>query len=203
MKVSIITACLNSAHTIEDTIKSVLEQDHKDIEYIVIDGGSADGTLDILKKYQSQIQKCISEPDRGIYDALNKGLKFATAEIVGFLHADDFYATKDVIKKIVNVFNNNKVDCLWGDLLYVNKENPKATIRYWKSSHYKDNLFKSHVTSKNGHDGLGLPIVMDIVTHLDGILRVESTAGRGTCFHIELPAGKVSAVSTRKAAPKP
>ena len=143
MIVSIITVCFNSADTIEDTIKSVLSQDYKDIEYIVVDGGSRDATLEILTKYRSRISKYISEPDNGVYDAMNKGLKLATGEVVGFLHGDDFYATKEVIEKVVRVFKQNKIDCLWGDLVYVNKENTEKIIRYWKSGRYRKNLFKS------------------------------------------------------------
>jgi glycosyltransferase len=143
MKTSIITVCFNSVETIEDTIRSVLGQDYKNIEYVIIDGGSTDGTLDILTKYQGQISKCISEPDNGIYDAMNKGINLATGEVIGFLHADDFYATKETIKKVARVFEQNKVDCLWGDLVYVSKENTEKIIRYWKSGGYRKNLFKN------------------------------------------------------------
>ena len=142
MKISIITVCLNNAKTIEDAIKSVLAQSYDDIEYIIIDGGSADETLSIIKKYENEITRYISEPDKGVYDALNKGLKLATGEVVGFLHADDFYATTETIEKIARVFERNKVDCLWGDLVYVGKENTEKIIRYWKSGKYKKNLFK-------------------------------------------------------------
>ena len=142
MKISIVTACLNSAKTIEDTIKSVLGQSYDDIEYIIVDGFSKDGTLDILKKYHGQINKYISEPDKGVYEALNKGINMATGKVVGFLHADDFYATRGAIEKVARVFEHNKVDCLWGDLVYVSKDNTEKIIRYWKSNKYRKNLFK-------------------------------------------------------------
>jgi len=143
MKVSIITVCFNSAATIEDAIKSILMQDYKDIEYIVIDGGSTDGTLEILAKYQSQIAKCISEPDNGIYDAMNKGIKLATGDIVGILNSDDFYPDKDIIKTVVGVFDNNDdIDCCYGDLEYVAKDNPAKTVRKWGSRSYQEGLFE-------------------------------------------------------------
>ncbi len=142
MKISIITVCLNSDETIEDAIKSILAQSYDDIEYIIVDGGSSDETLSIIKKYENEITRYISEPDKGVYDALNKGLKLATGEVVGFLHADDFYATTETIKNVARVFGHNKVDCLWGDLVYVGKENTEKIIRYWKSGKYKKNLFK-------------------------------------------------------------
>ena len=142
MKISIITVCLNSDETIEDAIKSILAQSYDDIEYIIVDGGSSDETLSIIKKYENEITRYISEPDKGVYDALNKGLKLATGEVVGFLHADDFYATTETIKNVARVFEHNKVDCLWGDLVYVGKENTEKIIRYWKSGKYKKNLFK-------------------------------------------------------------
>jgi len=142
MKISIITVCLNSDETIEDAIKSILAQSYDDIEYIIVDGGSSDETLSIIKKYENEITRYISEPDKGVYDALNKGLKLATGEVVGFLHADDFYATTETIKNVAKAFEHNNVDCLWGDLVYVGKENTEKIIRYWKSGKYKKNLFK-------------------------------------------------------------
>lgn len=142
MKVSIITVCFNSARTIQDTIRSILSQDHKDIEYIVVDGGSMDGTLDILKKYRDRIHKYISEPDDGIYHAMNKGIKLSTGNIVGFLNSGDIYASENVIGKIVESIQANNVDCCYGDLEYVSKDNPAKTVRKWKSRPYKDGLFE-------------------------------------------------------------
>ena len=97
MKVSIVTVCYNSAATIEHTIQSVLSQSHDNIEYIVVDGGSTDDTLNIIDKYKNKLSKVISEPDHGIYDAMNKGIKNATGEIVGILNSDDFYETNESI----------------------------------------------------------------------------------------------------------
>ncbi|MHC4570583.1 MAG: glycosyltransferase family 2 protein [Planctomycetota bacterium] len=142
MKVSIITVCFDSAKTIEDAIRSVLSQDYKDIEYIVIDGGSTDTTLDILTKYRGRINNCISEPDHGIYHAMNKGLQLATGDIVGFLNADDFYANEKVIGRIVGAIRANNADCCYGDLEYVATDNPGKVIRRWKSKSYQNGLFK-------------------------------------------------------------
>ena len=142
MKVSIVTACLNSDETVEGTVKSVLSQDYKNIEYIIVDGGSTDGTLDILKKYRDRIHKYISEPDNGVYDAMNKGIKLATGDVVGFLNSDDFYADNYVIEKIANVMQSSDVDCCYGNLEYVANNNTYKTVRRWKSQPYQSGLFK-------------------------------------------------------------
>lgn len=105
MKVSIITVCYNSQATIENTIKSVISQTHSDIEYIIVDGKSGDNTLEIVNKYQDKIAKVISEPDQGIYDAMNKGIKVATGDIVGILNSDDYYVDSEVVSHIVKAFD--------------------------------------------------------------------------------------------------
>jgi len=142
MKVSIVTVCLNSAGTIENTINSVLSQSYKDIEYIVIDGSSTDGTLNIINRYKKNIAQVKSEPDDGIYDAMNKGTNLATGDIVGFLSTGDFYVDNDVIEKIAGVMQNNDVDCCYGDLEYITPDNPCKTVRKWKSQPYQSGLFK-------------------------------------------------------------
>ncbi len=136
MRVSIITVCYNSAATIEDTITSVLSQDYKNIEYIVIDGGSSDATLDIINKYREQISIVISEPDKGIYDAMNKGIKNATGDIVGILNSDDFYETQDVITEVVDNFDVG-TDMVFGDLIFVKPENIKKITRFYSLPHFK------------------------------------------------------------------
>lgn len=143
MKVSIITACYNSADTIEKAIQSVLNQTYSNIEYIIVDGASTDSTLDILKKYSS-ISKIISEKDKGIYDALNKGIKNATGDIVGVVHSDDFLADTTIIQSIVNCFRvDPKTDAVYGDLHYVAKENTNQVIRNWVSGEYNPiNFYK-------------------------------------------------------------
>lgn len=141
LKVSVITACYNSAETINHTIKSILMQDHKHLEYIVVDGKSRDNTLEIVNRYGTLVAKCISEKDKGIYDAFNKGLTLATGEIVGFLNSDDFYPTPDVISKVVAAFTDPTVDACYSDLCYVNKFETDKIVRYWRSSDYKPGLF--------------------------------------------------------------
>jgi glycosyltransferase len=142
MKVSIITASLNNHDTIEDSIRSVINQKYENVEYIVVDGGSSDGTLEIVKKYQDRVTKWVSEPDKGIYYALNKGLKMATGDIIGFLHADDVYAHSMVIDLVVSRIMNCDTESCYGDLLYVHRKNIGKTIRHWKSRPYREGLFK-------------------------------------------------------------
>ena len=164
MKVSIITVCFNSAETIEDTIKSVLSQDYKEIEYIVVDGGSTDGTLEIINRYRNNMSNVISEPDNGIYDAMNKGVKLATGEVVGFLNAGDFYANSNVIRTVVEALKASEADCCYGDIEYVAKNSPDRVVRNWKSCPFQNGLFekgwhpphptffaKRHVFDKYGH----------------------------------------------------
>ena len=142
MLVSIITSVLNGGATIEDTIRSVLRQNYKNIEYIIVDGGSTDGTLAILARYQGKISKCISEPDKGIYDAMNKGIKLATGDVIGFLNSDDFYAGERVIQQIAEAIQAGNADCCYGDLEYVAGNNLNKTIRKWKSQPYEEGLFE-------------------------------------------------------------
>ncbi len=137
LKFSIITASYNRKEFIESCIGSVLGQAFPDIEYIIVDGGSTDGTLDIIKKYEDRISKWVSEPDNGIYDALNKGIRMATGDVIGFLHADDLYATDTVLKTVAECFERQNVDSCYGDLLYVDKNDTNKTIRYWKSSTFR------------------------------------------------------------------
>ncbi len=141
LKVTIITACLNNADTLESTMQSVFEQDYKNIEYIVIDGASDDGTQALLEKYKHKINILISEKDEGIYQALNKGLSKATGDVIGFLHADDFYANPSSVSKIVAVFEKENADCVYSDLQYVDRINPDKIFRNWKSTPYKEGLF--------------------------------------------------------------
>jgi glycosyltransferase involved in cell wall biosynthesis len=143
MKVSVVTVVYNAAETIEDTIKSVIAQDYENIEHIVIDGGSTDDTMDVVNRYREHLAVVVSEPDDGIYDAMNKGIDIATGDIVGTLNADDWYADNGVIRKVVIAFNeDNKLDAVYGDIIFVTREKPYRHIRYWKSRPYKDGLFK-------------------------------------------------------------
>lgn len=142
MKVSIITVTYNSEAHLEQTIKSVIEQTYKDIEYIIIDGDSTDNTKKIIGKYQPNITRFISEKDSGIYDALNKGLEMASGDIIGILHSDDFYEHERVIEHVVASFKQNKADALYANLYYVDAGNTKKIIRKWKSGIYQPNSFK-------------------------------------------------------------
>lgn len=134
MKISIITAVYNNELQIASAIDSVLSQTYKDIEYIVIDGSSTDGTLGVLDKYRPHIAQLVSEPDKGIYDALNKGIKLATGDVIGFMHSDDIFASDEVIAQVAMQFADASVDTVYGDLQYVRKDDPSKVIRYWKSS---------------------------------------------------------------------
>ena len=143
MKISVITAVYNNESTIEDALISVLSQTHDDIEYIVIDGKSTDETLNIIKKYEDKIDTLVSESDSGIYDALNKGIKNATGDVVCFLHSDDIYEDAHVLTKVNTLFEKENVDSVYGDLVYVNKENINKVVRYWKSGEYSNSKLKN------------------------------------------------------------
>ena len=133
MKVSIITATYNSAATIADTVRSLENQTHKDIEYIIIDGDSKDDTLDIIRENCTRVATLVSEPDKGIYDALNKGITLSTGDIVGFLHSDDMLAYPDAIKDLVATISEANADCVYADLDYVDKLDSRRVIRHWHS----------------------------------------------------------------------
>ncbi|MEK7199586.1 MAG: glycosyltransferase family 2 protein [Bacteroidota bacterium] len=141
MTVSIITATFNSSSTIADCIKSVASQTYPHIEHIIIDGGSTDGALDIIKKYSDRIAYWISEPDKGIYDAMNKGIKLASGDIVGILNSDDFYANNDVISSVVKEFEAKNVDSVFADLVFITREEPQKIVRYYNSSHFNPKRF--------------------------------------------------------------
>lgn len=135
LKISIVTVCYNSARTIRDAIDSVLSQSYRDIEHIVVDGASTDGTVDIIREYGDRIAKVVSEPDRGIYDAMNKGIGLATGDIVGILNSDDVFATNDAVKKIVDAFDDS-TDGLYADLVYVKRSNLDEVTRVYKSDSF-------------------------------------------------------------------
>ena len=175
MRVSLITVSYNSAKTIADTLKSVQSQTYKDIEYIVVDGKSSDGTIEIVKQFviakqgtmqgrsegasqdlpedlsknlinvasQGVVTKFLCERDKGIYDAMNKGLAMATGEVIGVLNSDDFYCSNDVIEEVVRVFEQNNTDCVYGDLNYVDPSDTSKIVRKWRSGSFrKENFLK-------------------------------------------------------------
>ena len=142
MKVSIITVTFNSISVINDCLDSISSQEYDNIQHIVIDGASTDGTLSILEYKNSQINILISKPDNGIYDAMNKGIKIATGDIIGFLNSDDFYPNNKVISKVVKEFEKDSfLDACYSDLIYVDQFNTSKTIRYVKSSKFQEGLF--------------------------------------------------------------
>lgn len=136
MKISVVTATRNCAVTVGQTLESVLSQTHPEVEAIVIDGASTDSTLDVLNRYRSRLALLVSEPDKGIYDALNKGIDRATGDVVGFLHADDLFEDENVLAKVAAAFVDPSVDAVYGDLVYVRHDDVKHVIRYWRSGRY-------------------------------------------------------------------
>lgn len=132
-KISIVTVCLNSARTLTDTIQSVQSQSYPFIEHIIIDGGSTDGTIEVLDRFRDRIAVLISEPDGGMYDAMNKGIRLASGSIVGILNADDQYTNRDVIANVAKEFSRKNIDALFADLVVVKRENTDQTLRYYRS----------------------------------------------------------------------
>jgi len=134
--VSIVTVCFNSAATIRDTIESVLSQTYAHIEYIIVDGGSTDDTIEIVKGYGDKIAKFISEPDQGIYDAMNKGIRAATGHAICMLNSDDIYSKNTAIESLVNTMESANSDTVFADLVYVNPRNTRHITRYYDSSRF-------------------------------------------------------------------
>ena len=139
MKVSIVTVTYNSAQTLVDAMKSVLEQTYHDIEYIIVDGASTDSTIDIIRQYEPQFKnrlKWISEKDDGIYDAMNKGIQLATGDVVGILNSDDYFTSSDVIARMITAFRDG-VDAVYGDVHFIHDGEPNKCIRYYSSKHFR------------------------------------------------------------------
>jgi glycosyltransferase len=142
MKISLITVTYNSEKYLSHCIDSVIKQRYKNIEHIIIDGKSTDNTVEIIKKYESNISTWISEPDRGMYDAINKGINLATGDVIGILNSDDMLVSEDVIESIVKTFEEQQVDSVFGDLEYVDRDVTDRVFRVWKGKKYSRNLFK-------------------------------------------------------------
>ncbi len=143
MKISIITITYNSENTVEDTIKSVVSQDFPDKEYIIVDGLSKDKTLGIVNNYSKYIDKVVSEKDKGLYDALNKGIKLATGDVIGMLHSDDIYASNQIISKVAQQFAmDTSIEALYADLVFVDRNDTNKVLRTWKAGAYKEDAFK-------------------------------------------------------------
>jgi glycosyltransferase involved in cell wall biosynthesis len=141
LRFSIITVSFNSDGTIRDTIESVLAQDYPDVEYIIVDGASKDGTMEIVREYGERITKTVSRPDKGIYDAMNTGIGLATGDIIGFINSDDFYASNSAVSSVAKAFRNQSVDAVYGDLCYVAQKDTSRVVRYWRSSGFTPGAF--------------------------------------------------------------
>jgi len=141
VKVSIITVVYNGAEHIRDCIDSVISQTYSNIEYIVVDGNSTDGTVTIIQSYGTKVACFVSEPDKGLYDAMNKGIRLATGEVIGLLNADDFYRHNGVIANMVKLIEQTGSEAAYGDMVYVERDNVEKPRRYWRSGWYKDNAF--------------------------------------------------------------
>lgn len=141
MKVSIVTPAFNSAKTICHTIESVARQTYLNVEFIIVDGGSSDGTPAIVDQYADVVDLFISEPDRGVYDAMNKGIRMATGDVIAILNSDDFYTHSHVLEQIVDCFRQSGADSVYGDLQYVDPEKPHHVIRHWESGDYVQRSF--------------------------------------------------------------
>ncbi len=137
MKVSIITSCYNREATIRDAIESVLSQDYPDIEYVVVDGASKDNSLSIINEYKDRIATIISDPDKGMYEGINKGMRAATGDVIGLIHSDDFFYSKNTISKIVKQIEAQNADILYGNGLFVDFTNTSKVVRNWISGVYK------------------------------------------------------------------
>jgi glycosyltransferase involved in cell wall biosynthesis len=141
MKISVVTVCRNAKGTIEDTIRSVACQTYEPVEHIIIDGSSTDGTQSIIRAHDDVVEKWVSEPDQGIYDAMNKGVIMATGEVIGFLNADDVFADSSILEQVARVFQDKTLQACYADLVYVNKDDASRTVRYWKSSNFVKGAF--------------------------------------------------------------
>jgi len=133
LKVSVVTAVYNRAGTVAQALASVRGQTWPSVEHIVIDGASTDGTVPILQAHKAQLAVLVSEPDHGIYDALNKGIRRATGDVVGFLHADDLFESNDALACVAEAFFDPAVDAVYGDLVYVREHDPTQVVRYWRA----------------------------------------------------------------------
>lgn len=136
MKISVITAVFNNRDTILDCLASVREQSYHNIQHVVVDGASTDGTSDLLHRHRSRIDVLVCEPDRGIYDALNKGIAHCNGDVIGFMHADDIYADNQVLTRVARAFVDREVGAVFGDLQYVNKEDTSRVFRHWRAGEF-------------------------------------------------------------------
>ena len=142
-KISIITVAFNSSKTIKGTIESIISQDYNNKEYLIIDGGSKDGTMEIVKSYAEHVKYVVSEPDNGIYDAMNKGIRAATGDVIGILNSDDFYPNSFVLSNVAKLFQKYSCDAVYGDLVYVKANDINKIKRYWQAGEYSTSKIKN------------------------------------------------------------
>ena len=145
MKISIITVCYNREHTVGQAIESVLAQDYPDIEYIVVDGASTDGSLQVIRQYDGQLSRVLSEPDHGMYEAINKGIRMATGEVIGLLHSDDFLFDSHVISDMAECFQRTGADLVYGNGLFVDAAHTERVVRNWIDTEYVSAAMRSFV----------------------------------------------------------
>lgn len=197
MKFSILTPTYNSEEFLPDTIHSLANQDtgNHTVEHIIIDGGSTDSSTEIVRARKSNCLKIISEPDRGIYDALNKGIRIAEGDVIGILHSDDLYADNYVISKAGKIFETYNADVVYADLVYVQRYNPDKIIRYWKSGHFSFSKLKfgwmpphpSLFVRKDIYDKVGLfDCSYKISADYDIILRIFTNKNLKICYLPEI-----------------
>jgi glycosyltransferase involved in cell wall biosynthesis len=205
MKVSIITVVYNGKNTIEDCIKSVAGQTYPNIEHIIIDGGSTDGTVEVIKRYKDKFSYWVSEPDNGIYDAMNKGIKAATGDIIGILNSDDMYADNSVIESVVRTITENNVDSCYGDLVYVDRDDTAKIKRQWKAGKYKKERFKTgwmpphpaffvkkEMYKRYGYLNLNFPLAADYELMLRFLYKHEVSAAYIPKVLVKMRAGGTS-----------
>ncbi len=190
-QITIVTVTYNSAATLQHTIDSLKNQTFKDFEYIIVDGASIDGTIEVILRNSSIITKWISEPDKGIYDAINKGIAMSTGEYVGLLHADDMLAADDVLESVHRIISEQKPDALYGDLEYIAADESGRLIRRWKSCTFTPGLLRKgwmppHPTlyiKRKWFNTLGTyDSTMRIAADYDFILRLFSQPAIATCY---------------------
>lgn len=141
LTISVITVCRNSEATIDDTLQSVASQTYPAVDHVIVDGGSTDGTMTIVNRRRQRVSQVVSEPDRGIYDAMNKGIRMATGDVIGFINSDDFYAGTHVLAMVAEAFADPSIDACYGDVSMVAQNNLKRIVRYWRSSPFKPRMF--------------------------------------------------------------
>lgn len=210
MKFSIITTVLNGIPFIKDCTRSVAGQTYEDIEYIVIDGGSTDGTLDAIRAREDVVSKWVSGPDSGMYGALNRGIAMASGSVIGFLHADDVYAHERVIEKVAAKLKDTDADSCYGDLIYVGRQDNDRIVRRWKSREYRRGLFRHgfmppHPTffvKKSVYDKHGLfDLSFRISADYELMLRFLERHGVSTCYIpevlVKMRTGGISNLSVR------